>query len=92
MRGFRLLVLTAFVLGVLSVGTAFAQSGGNVPPPRSPAISGTGQVSNPAVDTEADVSTLPFTGADITLFLVIGLGAIGAGLYVVRTTRSRQEA
>jgi hypothetical protein len=92
MRSLKLLILTVVVLGALSAGTALAQSGGQVPNPRGPEIKGTGQVSTPAVEDEGAPSSLPFTGADITLFLAIGLGAIGTGMYLVRTSRSRQEA
>jgi hypothetical protein len=94
MRGFKLLMLTVFVLSVLSVGTAFAQSGGRVQNSRGPGVLGTGEMPNtaPAAETQGVASTLPFTGADITLFLAIGLGAIGTGMYVVRTSRPRQEA
>jgi hypothetical protein len=100
MRALKLFVLSIVVLGALSVGTAFAQSGGGVPNPSGAEVKGTGQVSNPAVESEGQVegqgsssSSLPFTGADITLFLAIGVGAIGTGLYFVRTSRSnRQEA
>jgi hypothetical protein len=98
MRSLKLFVMSLLVLGSLSVGTALADpSGGGVPNPSGPKIKGTGQVSNPAVETEDQVqgqnssSTLPFTGADITLFFVIGIGAIGAGLFFLQTSRRAQR-
>jgi hypothetical protein len=39
-----------------------------------------------------DCNRMPFTGADLTLFLVTGLTAIGTGVALVRRTRSRRTA
>lgn len=33
---------------------------------------------------------LPFTGADVTLFVLTGLAAIGIGMVIVRRTRARK--
>lgn len=35
-------------------------------------------------------NNLPFTGADVTLFVLTGLAAIGIGMVIVRRTRARK--
>ena len=93
MRKVTMILTMALVLGVLSLGAvAQAQStGGNVEPPGVGSET-VGRVSPASTDPSAD--TLPFTGADLTLFVAIGLGAIGAGGMIVRRTRqaNRSEA
>lgn len=44
--------------------------------------------------TEADPQggALPFTGADITLFVATGLAAVGTGIFIVRRARTRENA
>jgi LPXTG-motif cell wall-anchored protein len=79
--------LLAASLLVLSAPMALAQeeSGtvrGNNNPPEVQA-----DTINPAPDVEGSNNALPFTGADITLFVVIGLAAIGTGIFIVRRTR-----
>ncbi|MEA2475834.1 MAG: hypothetical protein QOF16_1118 [Actinomycetota bacterium] len=37
------------------------------------------------------IDNLPFTGADVTLFVLTGLGAIGVGMVLVRRTRARKQ-
>ena len=39
----------------------------------------------------AEGSALPFTGADITLFIATGLAAIGTGLFIVRRSRTQED-
>lgn len=34
--------------------------------------------------------TLPFTGSDLTLFVVVGIGVIAAGMLIVRGVRRQQ--
>lgn len=34
---------------------------------------------------------LPFTGADITLFVATGLAAVGTGIFIVRRARTREN-
>lgn len=41
---------------------------------------------------QVEPESLPFTGADLTLFIVAGLSAVGIGMLVVRRTRRRQES
>jgi uncharacterized surface anchored protein len=93
MRKFRLTLMAAFVLALLTFGAvAQAQTtGGNVQPP---GIGGEQIGSGEAPAARPSADTLPFTGADLTLFVVIGLGAIAAGATIVRRTRrpARTEA
>ena len=85
MRNLRLTLIAAFVLVLLTFGAvAQAQTtGGN---PDSPGIGGE-QIGDEVVPASPSADTLPFTGADLTLFVVIGLGAIAAGATIVRRTR-----
>jgi len=87
MRSVKLFLTTALVCVLLTFGSvALAQSGG--------------EVNDADVDAETVVpqsrdtntGTLPFTGADVTLFVVIGLGAIGAGSVLVRRTRKASSS
>jgi hypothetical protein len=41
--------------------------------------------------TEPEGGALPFTGADITLFVATGLAAVGTGMFIVRRARSREN-
>jgi LPXTG-motif cell wall-anchored protein len=63
-------------------------SGGNLQEPRNPSIQGITEEQGTADDT---TGSLPFTGADITLFVVIGLAAIGTGALIIRKTRARPQ-
>jgi hypothetical protein len=42
-------------------------------------------------DADADGDSLPFTGAEITMYSVIGLGAIGTGVLILRRTRAKAD-
>ena len=92
MRRLRLVVVTAFVIALLGVSSAaFAQSGGNVEPPGIGGEQlGRGEAPAPAAERSSE-GVLPFTGADLTLFVVIGLGAIGAGTVMMRRTRKARS-
>jgi hypothetical protein len=91
MRMVNKLLVVAAVVGLLMVALpAYAQqriSGGNLQQPRTPKIQGITEdrgVTN-------DGGALPFTGADITLFVVIGLTAIGTGAVIIRRSRLRPQ-
>jgi LPXTG-motif cell wall-anchored protein len=79
---YRFAVAALLAVLVLSFGgVALAQDYNNPPPSvggetenRGPSVSGAGE-------------SLPFTGADVTMFVIVGLGAIGAGLLIVRKVR-----
>jgi len=85
MRKVTVVLTMALLLVVMALGAVGqAQTGGNVEPP---GIEGE-QIGEQVPAPEArDTGTLPFTGADLTLFVVIGLGAIGVGAMIVRRTR-----
>jgi hypothetical protein len=95
---FKSLFLGAVVCAVLTAmtGTAFADPSGTVKEPKVKAETLTSVESETASfegDTDntgsgGGTTVLPFTGADITLFLVIGLAAIGAGAALVRRAGS----
>jgi hypothetical protein len=80
-------------------GAALAQGARDYNEPEPPGIGGEiidRPDVNPGTDTtgtDGDVApgTLPFTGADLVLWTTIGLGAIGAGLVIIRVAR-RSEA
>ena len=61
----------------------------------SPSVSGLHFVKNPntpAVEVEGNNASLPFTGGEIALMVVAGVGAIGAGTVFVTTGRRRRSA
>jgi LPXTG-motif cell wall-anchored protein len=90
MRSVKLVVTAVCFLALMSLGpVALAQStGGNVQPPGI----GSEEV-GPSVESKSPgAATLPFTGADLTLFVVIGIGAIGAGTLMIRRTRKAGSA
>jgi hypothetical protein len=49
-----------------------------------------GTQNQPSIEEEGE-GLLPFTGADLTLFVATGLAAIGTGVVVLRRTRPREE-
>lgn len=67
----------------------------------SPSVSGVSFTRNPSTGTVGDnspnvegtsASRLPFTGGEITLMVVAGAGAIGAGAVFAATGRRRRSA
>jgi hypothetical protein len=51
-----------------------------------------GSQNQPSIVEEGEgEGLLPFTGADLTLFVATGLAAIGTGVVVLRRTRPREE-
>jgi hypothetical protein len=97
-RGVLLLVtgaLAGLVAAIaLSSGTASAQvepyssSPPTVSPTRTSRINTPPPERNPLEDPD---NTLPFTGADLTLFLATGVAAVGTGAFVVRRTRPKKD-
>jgi hypothetical protein len=68
---------------------ALAQTGsGDKPPEVRPNV--IQKDKDPAV-LGSDEGILPFTGGQIVLFVVIGIGAIGAGTIVLRSVGSRRD-
>lgn len=88
MRVVKRLLVVAAVVGLLMLALpAHAQTGGNIQQPRNPNIQG---ISDERGAVE-EGGALPFTGADITLFVVIGLAAIGTGAVIIRKSRPRPQ-
>jgi LPXTG-motif cell wall-anchored protein len=91
MVSLRRIVVVLAALFLLGLGPAAlaGPSGGNVPNSEvkaetvSPSVN---QPSAPGAVSGQKSGTLPFTGADVTLFTIIGLSAIGAGTIMVRRT------
>ena len=81
---------------VASAGECFRDPYGNLVCPDT-------EVRNPKTSVEADLlerapstppapaETLPFTGADVTLFVVTGAALVGTGTVLVRRTRARRS-
>lgn len=88
-----LLVVGLFVAltgAMLLVPSAAAQSDKYVPDETvSPTIIITGSPSEPAVPPQD--SRIPFTGADLSLFVATGAAAVGTGAVIVRRTRRKRE-
>lgn len=80
-----------FAIAILALAApAFAQGSGDNPPDIGPnrinrdapeVLGGTEGVSG---------GVLPFTGAEITLFVLAGAGAIGLGTLMVRAARNKR--
>ena len=98
MRSLRSVAVIALVFALMSIsGVALAQY-----PPNPPRVQSGGEgptMNTPRVlgGTEdlgggTDGSVLPFTGADIMLFVVIGALAVGSGIVILRRTRSSRMA
>lgn len=94
----RLLFVAALALGVLAPATAWAQD--NYPPSTTvttggcsgtnadPRVCGTNvQGSNAGVAS----SSLPFTGGDVALLTVLGIGAAGGGIALLMLGRRRSR-
>ena len=94
MRKSAAIIIAAVVLALTVAGSAAAQY---PPKVKGNQIQGNEQPTRnegPLVlpqQVAPDDGSLPFTGADLTLFVVAGLSAVGIGMLVVRRTRRRQE-
>lgn len=85
--------MLASLLLVMVSAAALAQeeSGtvrGNTEPPEVQADT----VNQAPAEVQGGANTLPFTGADITLFVIIGVAAIGTGTLIVRRTRASEAS
>jgi LPXTG-motif cell wall-anchored protein len=90
MTKLKVILVAAIACVLLGVGSSIALA-------QDPSGSVEGNNQGPEVQAETvepagrpASSTLPFTGADVTLFVVIGLAAIGTGTLIVRRTRSSE--
>jgi len=86
-------LLLVALMSVMFAGVAAAQTDpyGNGGPGGDGEVIGTGEERGNGEVAGGD-STLPFTGADLTLYAVIGAFAIGAGVLLVRRSRQRVES
>lgn len=92
--GIAVLVVVAWALmSVVFMNPASAQTDpyGNGGPEVESEVIGTGQGTDNSEVVGSDSSVLPFTGADLTLYLAIGLIAVGAGVWLVRRNRVRED-
>lgn len=88
MRGLRLLLvaIAAFALMPLAAtGSGLAQDLKKYPPTNT--VKPTRTVKPPK--GRPPTSTLPFTGGELAAFALIGAGAVGSGVVIVRRTRRR---
>jgi hypothetical protein len=90
----RLAVVGLMVAALMALGgVALAQTGsGDVPPEVGPnIITQPGPVSPPEVGQGVQTrgETLPFTGGDVTLFVILGAGAVALGAIALRAARAK---
>jgi hypothetical protein len=95
----KLLKLTVVGLMVAALmalgGVALAQGSEDVPPEVGPNI-----ITHPGPNTPPEVGpsfeergeTLPFTGGDVTLFVIVGAGAVALGAIALRAARAKSDA
>ena len=95
MKAVKLILAAMMVIAMMSLGgVAVAQEGsGEQPPivqpdrtqrpgPNAPEVAPTIQ--------ERGGTALPFTGSDVTLFVLVGAGAVGLGTVVLRVSKARK--
>jgi hypothetical protein len=95
----KLLKLTVVGLMVAALmalgGVALAQGSEDVPPGIGPNI-----ITQPGPNAPPQVGpsfqergeTLPFTGGDVTLFVIVGAGAVALGAVALRAARGKSNA
>jgi len=98
-RGLGLLVLVVALVLTAGIGVAVAQTTGDTSYPtvsttpttdpcvENPGLCGTAVVGGARVSG----SSLPFTGGDVALLTVLGLGAVGGGVAIVVLSRRRSS-
>lgn len=81
----RLASIAILVVAIMALmSPAFAEGSGERPPIKP------GVQHDPEPEAPAErPSTLPFTGADVTAFALVGAATLGAGTLLLRRTRSR---
>ena len=75
------LVLMALTAGVASAGNATQDAYGGL----------LGQQSSSGPTAKQSGASLPFTGFDVAIVALLGVGLVGTGLVVRRTVRSNQS-
>jgi hypothetical protein len=76
------LVLLALTAGIASAGNATQDAYGGL----------LGQQSSSGPTAKQSGASLPFTGFDVALVALLGIGLVGTGLVVRRTVRSNQSS
>jgi LPXTG-motif cell wall-anchored protein len=91
MRTIKILAVAVATLALLWLaGPAMAQQD---PYPPGGGVEGGNEGRNGDVSGSDEAEgDLPFTGAEITLYAAVGLGAIGAGVLILRRTRTKTDA
>ena len=91
MRTIKILAVAVATLALLWLaGPAMAQQD---PYPPGGGVEGANEGRNGDVSGSNEAEgDLPFTGAEITLYSAVGLGAIGAGVLILRRTRTKTDA
>lgn len=91
-----LLVVATMVTAILALaaGSATAQTDpyGNGEPSVLPTLIQNVETTDGQASSSQRPSTLPFTGTELSLFVVIGAAAIGSGMFLVKRSRSRSRA
>jgi hypothetical protein len=81
-------VVVAMVAALWIAGPAMAQE---YPPSPEPGAEGAGEERGggaaEGAGEEAGAGELAFTGADLTMYVVIGLVAVGSGILILRRTK-----
>jgi LPXTG-motif cell wall-anchored protein len=95
LKAVKLVVAAMMVIAMMSLGgVALAQEGsGEQPPVVQPDRINRPGPSNPDVAPtiqERGGTALPLTGSDITLFVLVGAGAVGLGTIVLRASKARK--
>lgn len=97
MKFLRMMVVGLMVGALMALsGLALAQEGsGDNPPEVGPnRITKPGPVPEPNAGPSVQErgQTLPFTGGDVTLFVIVGAGAVALGTIAMRAARARSDA
>jgi len=90
-RGVKIILASLAVVALMGFFVpAFAQEGSSDRPPNVAPneLSNDGDVLGTA---EEDDGVLPFTGAQMTLFVVVGFAAIGLGATALRVAKTRKS-
>jgi hypothetical protein len=99
MKSIRILLVLTIIAAALAVmGPALAAGSNEQPPPNVKGKiirNGNSPNQGPSVlgaRERGATGALPFTGSELTLFVVAGTAAVGAGTVLVRRSRSRDGA
>lgn len=88
LRGIKVVLTSLAVVALMGFfAPAFAQEGsGDDPPNVQPNV-----LNNDSEVLGTEDSVLPFTGAQMTLFVVVGVAAIGLGAMAIRVARTKRS-